>query len=167
MTILNHKDSLLYPGDLVWRHSRVSWTAYRSDSTKFKAKAIKRSPHATVESFVRFLFVMSGKRVCVGFNEPEKYHQDLIAKGRILVPTSFTLQQGPYNQCHDNCCTLWRSNPELSIARGYALFSHLWNDHTWLVDQDQGIIETTLQATTYFGFVLTGQALQGFTQTVL
>lgn len=69
---------------------------------------------------------------------------------------------GLNNQCHANSVAL-HEQYGLSVATGWALSSDgCWRQHTWCVDENDTVIETTVLRTQYYGFILTGDALEEF-----
>lgn len=60
--------------------------------------------------------------------------------------------------CHDNCDELFKKDKTKScnIYTGYGLSDDgLWRNHSWLVDKNNNIIETTCERLIYFGYKMT------------
>lgn len=57
------------------------------------------------------------------------------------------------SNCHDNCEVLQKSNSNLVSYYGYALSEDSrWRNHSWLVDSEGNIIETTQKRWIYIGY---------------
>ena len=79
------------------------------------------------------------------------------------------LMKGSPNQCHANSSELWHANREndVFLATGYALHSTgLWHQHSWciqvLTPTHVRIVETTVKAIAYYGFVMTEAEAEDF-----
>ena len=56
------------------------------------------------------------------------------------------------NKCHDNSSILWiMFNDYYQIVTGFCLDEGMWRRHTWVVDKNNILIETTHQREKYFG----------------
>ena len=54
--------------------------------------------------------------------------------------------------CHNNCDLLLENDDTIKIFTGYALsLDGLWRYHSWCIDKDDSIIETTESRILYFG----------------
>ena len=70
---------------------------------------------------------------------------------------------GAPNQCHSNSVALYDTYDDLSIATGWALSEDgCWRQHTWCVDDNGMVIETTVPRLEYYGFILEGEKLDEF-----
>jgi len=57
--------------------------------------------------------------------------------------------------CHDNCDELFGRNLIKKIYTGYALsYDGKWRFHSWCIDHDDNLIETTSERIMYFGVEL-------------
>jgi hypothetical protein len=57
--------------------------------------------------------------------------------------------------CHDNCDILYEKDNSIKIFSGYALsLDGLWRFHSWCIDKDNCIIETTESRLLYYGVCL-------------
>lgn len=50
---------------------------------------------------------------------------------------------GDKNKCHVNAGRLSMENPNWTMMSGYALAHDQWFIHSWLIDENEHIIETT------------------------
>jgi hypothetical protein len=76
------------------------------------------------------------------------------------------LRAGRPNCCHENLAAMWGKPRSLLVAlgTGYALSPDgLWRQHSWGVLRE-GIIETTVVRTKYFGILLQGERADQFAQ---
>ncbi len=72
------------------------------------------------------------------------------------------VQPGAPSQCHRNSADLCRDG-KARVATGYALSEDgHWRYHSWGIDADGAIIETTLPRTRYYGIVLDDDAAAEF-----
>jgi hypothetical protein len=71
------------------------------------------------------------------------------------------------NGCHQNAASVWKQQKfgVVGIATGYALqMDGLWRQHSWGVLRD-GILETTVENSKYFGILMQGEAADRFATT--
>jgi hypothetical protein len=65
--------------------------------------------------------------------------------------------KGKAHDCHDNVCTLVKKDPTVQTATGYGLDKKegVWYRHSWGVDKDNKIVETTpgQPMAAYFGII--------------
>ncbi|MEU7909030.1 hypothetical protein [Actinoplanes sp. NPDC049118] len=65
------------------------------------------------------------------------------------------LADGDVGECHGNVAALWIDGALASIGTGYALSEdQLWRQHSWGVDTDGALVETTEERRAYVGIVL-------------
>jgi hypothetical protein len=63
------------------------------------------------------------------------------------------------NACHENVAVLWIDGEVESIGTGYALSDDgLWRQHSWGVDADGTVVETTAERQAYVGITLPARA---------
>lgn len=85
---------------------------------------------------------------------PEPDLDALLAGGRAFSPTA-RFVQGEGHQCHRNVAELWIDGAVDAIATGYALSGDdLWRQHSWAVDPEGLLVETTDERRAYVGIVL-------------
>lgn len=67
---------------------------------------------------------------------------------------------GEPSQCHANASTLWAEGAAAAIGTGYTLTrdDNLWRQHSWALDTNGTIVETTTPRDVYHGLTLTGPA---------
>lgn len=80
-----------------------------------------------------------------------------LAKGELFTAPVRVVEM-EVSKCHANVARLWRDGVLVSIGTGYTLAEDgLWREHTWGIDADSSLIETTLMFDKYFGFELSGR----------
>lgn len=74
------------------------------------------------------------------------------------------MENGVPSQCHRNCSAIWRSGEwQGYICTGYALYEGVWLPHSWMLDDQDCIYETTtLKREKYFGVILDGETAGSF-----
>jgi hypothetical protein len=68
------------------------------------------------------------------------------------------------SRCHENVARVWtrKRHGVLGIGTGYALSDDgLWRQHSWGVRRE-GVLETTVPRTKYFGLLLQEEEADGF-----
>lgn len=82
---------------------------------------------------------------------PEMLHRGEYFKGDHAIKV-----RGAPSQCHRNSADIWVRHPDdYTITVGYTLSDDgLWRQHTWLINNDGAVIETTVGRVGYFGFRL-------------
>lgn len=80
----------------------------------------------------------------------------LLERGEVFSPPIIRVK-GKRSQCHDNACRLWRRAPKrYRIVNGYGLSDDgIWREHSWCLNKQGKVVETTEPRLIYFGFVLT------------
>ena len=92
----------------------------------------------------------------------EKYEEDydkLMSRGELFEDYSVEIIKGEQSRCHQNCAIFIDgldedSKPYYEIATGWALLNNEWQQHSWIIDVNGIIIETTIDRDKYFGFIL-------------
>lgn len=70
---------------------------------------------------------------------------------------------GQDNHCHGNSAEMWLTGHAHALATGYALNDDgLWRQHSWALDADGTLIETTVSRDLYAGIVLSDVELWRF-----
>jgi hypothetical protein len=86
----------------------------------------------------------------------------LLADAQLQGPAS-RLLQGEDNGCHANAAILWVDGTVIAIGTGYALSDDgLWRQHSWGIDADGTVVETTFERQLYLGLVLSDVAALQF-----
>jgi hypothetical protein len=89
----------------------------------------------------------------------------LLASG-CLMSGPIIMKQMKSSMCHKNVAALWKAREQgiVAIATGYALSEDgLWRQHSWGVLLD-GILETTVCRSRYFGIVLNSSEADYFAE---
>lgn len=85
---------------------------------------------------------------------PEPFSEVIFLFGSVFDSTKALMKKGERNQCHQNTARLFQNN-EARVATGYGLSNDgLWRRHSWGVDSQNKIIETTEMRELYFGAIL-------------
>lgn len=81
----------------------------------------------------------------------------LIKRGKVFSTDRLRSKRGQNSQCHSNSGWQWHTHKTYRIVTGYGLGpdDDLWRQHTWILDSQKQIIETTVARRAYFGFILT------------
>ncbi len=75
----------------------------------------------------------------------------ILSQGQVFTIPSI-LFSFENSRCHDNCDKLYLHKEIANVCTGYALSSDgLWRYHSWGLDYDDVIIETTSERILYFG----------------
>ncbi len=86
----------------------------------------------------------------------------ILEHGRLFDTTGIRQRKGEPSNCHENVTSQWkRHQSTYRIVHGYGLNNGLWRNHSWLLDAQNRIIETTVLREKYYGTVLEG-ALQAW-----
>jgi hypothetical protein len=87
---------------------------------------------------------------------PEADLNQLLTDAHPQGPTS-RLLPGEDNACHANAAILWTDGAVTAIGTGYALSDDgLWRQHSWGIDVDSAVVETTSERRRYVGLTLSG-----------
>jgi hypothetical protein len=118
--------ALVEGSDLERELRRTQWVQAHPEGEAY-ARMLFRKREGSAVSFIAY-----GDNIMAGgldgtFTTPEK---------RRFVP-------GEPNKCHDNCAELNREHPEYRRGVGHAFHDGFWQCHSWLIDVDDTIIETT------------------------
>lgn len=104
----------------------------------------------------RRLLNIGGTVVCA---LPEEDMENLLAHGRtwVMPQAEIRLMKGDKSRCHQNTLYLKNANPSLHACTGWALSNDgIWRQHSWCVDEDWRVVETTSRRVAYHGFIMTG-----------
>src|SRR3569833_866979 len=146
------------PDGLSWSKTLLARIATRVDAT------VDRSKLSATGKLVHKLLDLGGERVCILDDEPEGYRHWMCLEGLPCNPKAVVYEPGEDNNCHRNCALIWQQDSAAySIEPGYTLSADgLWRQHTWLIDKQGTLTETTTERTAYFGVRLYGQAARDF-----
>jgi hypothetical protein len=78
----------------------------------------------------------------------------LLARGEFHHGKGAGLHRMAVNRCHFNAAKLFLTNQADKVVSGFALSEGLWRSHTWVLNSQGRIIETTEPRKVYFGAVL-------------
>jgi hypothetical protein len=94
--------------------------------------------------------------------QPDEDLDEFLAHGRAHGAASRTVEGGN-NACHANAAILWIDGAVTAIGTGYALSDdNLWRQHSWGIDTDGTLVETTIGRQLYVGLTLSGVAALRF-----
>jgi len=90
---------------------------------------------------------------------PEPDLEALLASAEVVGAVAQRFEPGETNRCHANASKLWLlaflDDEDCGIGTGYALSGDgLWRQHSWFVDRNGSIVETTVRRDSYAGIVL-------------
>jgi hypothetical protein len=87
---------------------------------------------------------------------PEQHLHDLVWNGVSFNADHIDFKLGETSGCHRNVSRLYLAGDVAAIATGYGLTvdDGMWRQHTWGVDADGVVVETTVPRDAYFGFRL-------------
>lgn len=75
-----------------------------------------------------------------------------VATGEMREGRDARRVDGMRGLCHDNCMRMAATDPTLTHHYGYAVGADMcWYQHSWLVDMDDRVVETTLPRIAYLG----------------
>ena len=121
----------------------------------------KRFPLRDYEALKQRLLAVAGQAVCL---HQEEDLPQLLSRGEFYRGYNSRMMKGEAGRCHANSSRLWeRNSSKLRIVTGYALSRDgAWRQHTWCVDKDDKVIETTEKRVLYFGFPMTRAEAEEF-----
>lgn len=100
---------------------------------------------------LREILLSYGGKEIVPREEPDL--DKILSRGR-LFNTKVVMKHGKSLDCHTNARELSKVKGN-RIATGWALSPDgLWRQHSWIIKNDNTIIETTEKRNKYFGFIL-------------
>ena len=140
--------------ELYWQQLPYSWLAFHPAFAENLAAPVTKPVDDWTRDLCAMLLEIGGTRVAVQFDDAGA--SEFIARNWQLAETpDLVFRAGEANHCHTNCADAWQSDPSrYRIQTGFALYQGVWRRHTWLLDQRDRIIETTLPQEMYFGAIL-------------
>ena len=156
--------------DLLWGKSPIAKIAMRSDNgNKVLGAQIEPPDDLTAINLANLLLSLEGDYVVIHDDESPVFRAWLERDGTDQTRERITVVPCQRNECHRNCAAMWKSSPDtVSIVTGYCLSSDaMWREHSWLIDDSDNIIETTVPRTRYFGIRLNGENAQEFCDVIL
>jgi hypothetical protein len=143
------------PVDLVWRQTQLAWIAARPDDADERGRPVTRGIDLSVCALCEYLLKLAGTHICVPFGE--RNSERLLKRGQLIPAIAIQAQPGKTSECHANSARLWKQNRKTyKIVTGYALSAHdnMWRQHSWLIQPDGHIVETTESRFMYYGMSL-------------
>jgi hypothetical protein len=146
---------------LYWNQSQYAWLV---GIKPFEGEKAKTKANPAVVALCRRLLELGGKRVCMYFTEHELVCFLINQVGHTTSPKGIKLVHGEPSQCHRNVARIWKRDKRgCTIYSGFALHDdQMWRRHSWLVDKNNRIIETTVKAKKYFGYRFEGERAELF-----
>lgn len=114
-----------------------------------KEEILKNALYSELETK---LLTIGGKELVYMPDRPEMLRL-LIDLGQVFDASRVRMVRGKKSRCHENAEALYRKGKgKYRLAYGYGLTSDgLWRQHSWLLEQDGTIVETTVRRTVYYG----------------
>lgn len=127
--------------------------------TLFKLGCMKTA----IEKLNGRLLQIGGNKVREEFYVSREEIGIIVKFGRRFESTNVKLRRGRPMRCHDNSLKLWaRNRNEYTLVTGYGMCvdDQTWYRHSWLIDVDGSIVETTKPRDVYFGAVYSPQGAE-------
>lgn len=102
------------------------------------------------------LLEIGGESIKIFFENDPWYCAWLASDGVLMSPQEVVMMSGEPNRCHDNAENLWLESPDkYTLVSGFAFAEdrQMWFYHSWLLDMEGRIVETTVKFDHYFGLV--------------
>lgn len=109
------------------------------------------------------LLSYGGKSVKLGLDSDDEINR-MINDG-ILFDVDIVLLHGQKSQCHRNVADKYKklSSSGFKIVSGYALYDDEWVQHSWGLNKNGDILETTgNEYQLYYGYILTDEESDDF-----
>lgn len=114
------------------------------------------------------LLEIGGKKLASCNYEP--HLEELLSDGHLINPSSIeVIEAGEMSQCHRNCSQIFMMREEnfedsdkVEIGVGWGLSDEIWRQHTWLVINNDKIIETTVKRNNYYGITMKGERAEKY-----
>jgi len=133
---------------LSWGRSPLAWLAHHPDCPNRPSTSLPGPDGAEVRELCERLLTLGGSKVAVRFDEMH-HCGTVLHHGQLASTNELVMRRGELNYCHDNSASLWEARPdEYRLTTGYALSGGCWRRHTWLLDSEGRIVETTHPAET-------------------
>lgn len=79
----------------------------------------------------------------------------IIKYGDLFKDKKIIMRKGNNCRCHENTIVLANKNKKLQAYFGFGLSDDgMWRPHSWLIDNKENIIETTVERIAYYGIPL-------------
>lgn len=124
---------------------------------------VEQAPDTDLQELCARLLDLGGTAVVVPLPEASA-SSFWVAKGRLVPHTRIHSVEGEDRDCHTNSAKLWRQRGEhLRIGTGYGLSPDgMWRRHSWVMEGESEVIETTIPRDKYFGVILDDSQAEGF-----
>lgn len=121
----------------------------------------KQYPARDYEALKQRLLDAAGFAVCLHQEEDLPF---LLSRGEFYRGYNSRTMRGQNCRCHANSAALWDVNrSKLRIVTGYALSRDgMWRCHSWCIDKDDKVIETTEKRVLYYGYPMTPAEAEEF-----
>jgi hypothetical protein len=112
-------------------------------------------------SLGQMLLAIGGKKINIA--DIEEDYDRILQDSITLNNPAIIMMPGEPSKCHRNSALCWEQNNHVTrIMTGYALLDNEWLQHTWLIHDNDSVIETTLKRECYVGFILTKAETEDF-----
>jgi hypothetical protein len=134
---------------VIWQLNQRVWIAELY-------QGIKPDDQNNIEIATKLLAI-AGKQVIIYTGEQSVMNLALVNNATLMTAEKLRIQKGNPSDCHNNCSKIWSKDPDkFSIVSGFALTAddQMWRAHTWLLDKNGVIVETTIPRYLYFGEIM-------------
>ena len=158
------------PRGLLWTKTMYALIAIRKDRDNdiWGDPAEPPADPSKLRIALRLLSI-DGNQVCIQDEERPNFRNWISAEGQQWPVDNVKTTRGQSGHCHRNCAILWKKSPDkLSMILGYALSDDgMWRQHTFLIDKQGPITETTTPRPAYYGVKVDGKEAQEFYDSVI
>jgi hypothetical protein len=102
------------------------------------------------------ILTFGGTEVCTPYQFFDGSVDIIKEYGQFWYNDNIEVLNGRVNGCHDNSYDYWMENKEKGVfyCNGYYLSDGMWRSHSWCIDKNNKIIETTRLGEAYYGVVI-------------
>jgi hypothetical protein len=148
--------------EVYWRQLPLAWLAFHPDHAEEIADPVTRPVDASTRDLCARLLALGGTRVAVQFADAGVCGL-ILRDGQLTRPEDLTELPGEFHRCHTNSASAWEAAPDrFRIQTGFGLCGGIWRRHTWLLDLEGRVVETTVPQELYFGAVLDAEQSRSF-----
>lgn len=146
---------------VVWSNGPKGWMAFRPKYLPDGIPTVPAPDDPAMSDLVDRLFALGGRAVVIPYDDPWTDRilaesVDTPARGAVRLP-------GAACHCHDNAAPVYAVAPErYRIQTGYGRADQIWVRHTWLLNEEGKVVETTNSRDRYHGRVLTPVESEAF-----
>lgn len=126
-------------------------------------KSMNESLSDPTETLKEKLLSIDGNDVKLGLDSEEELQR--MVKDGTLFGKKIIRIKGERGRCHKNVADRYRriGRDKFRIASGYALSDGVWYQHSWGLDRDENVIETTgNEYDEYYGYILNEEESDDF-----